>query len=85
MKNYLKSLETLLIEEKCHTVADSEAFARLHDLIDRDTAKAPERVSRSSSDGFFTVRDACPRCRIGFPYEVIITYCPNCGQRIRRT
>ena len=84
MKNYLKQVEELLIEEKCHTTNDSRMIARLMELADRDEAKAPERSSHADSRGFYIVTDRCPRCRIRFPYEVIITYCPNCGQHIRR-
>ena len=84
MKQYLKSLENMLFEENCHTEMDSEVFSRLHDMVERNQPMKAERVSTSSPTGFFMVRNACPRCHTGFPYEVIVRFCPSCGQRIEK-
>ena len=84
MKNYLKMLEELLIEEGCHTLIDSQMIGKLLELADRDEAKQSIRSSVADKSGHYFVRDTCPRCRIAFPFQVIITYCPNCGQHIRK-
>lgn len=81
LKQYLSQLEKLLIEEQCHTANDSKAFAQLLDLVERDTPKASK--DRRSALGYRT--PYCPTCGIAFPMpEIIITFCPNCGQRIEK-
>ena len=81
LKQYLRQLEKLLIEEQCHTSNDSQAFRQLLDLIERDTPKASK--DRRSALGYRT--PYCPTCGIAFPMtEIIITFCPNCGQRIEK-
>lgn len=71
MKTYLKNLEELLIEECCHTVDDSQAFRKLHELVEKDEPRPLDKGK-------------CSRCRITIPPLLVATNCPNCGQRIKR-
>lgn len=58
-----------------------EAWNRVSDAVERDTPKASK--DRRSALGYRT--PYCPTCGIAFPMpEIIITFCPNCGQRIEK-
>ena len=72
MKQYLKNLERLLIEENCHTVNDSQAFAKLLELVERDEGIEPIKTGTYQAD-----------CRCGATLiKKVHVFCPYCGMRI---
>ena len=77
MKDWLESIEKLLIEEQCHTAEDGKAIAGLLELINRDEARPPLK-----DENFYK----CPVCQDWLVNRLVKyrpAFCQACGQRIQ--
>ena len=77
MKNWLESIEKLLIEEQCHTAEDGKAIAGLLELINRDEARP------ATKDDYFYLCPVCKHRLVARQIKYRPTFCCDCGQRIQ--
>lgn len=85
LAQYLRLLEKRLIEKKCHTSNDSQAFKQLFDLVERDT---PKRTYQDTDSGG-TDHERCSSCNASICLwderkDYHDEFCWKCGKRLDR-